>query len=202
MRLVTRVTCMAVILTATTARAQETPSIELSGGYQVLRSGIGPGSIGTTYPVGWQASIGVNLNAWLGVAASAGADIRNVSNSIANAVTSTTTTSQSAVYSFMAGPQLTKRVSTTVDVFTSVMFGVIHSSVNASLSSTEIFAPNTQLELSVSGGTTRFAWQPGAGIDVSMTRRWAIRLGANYRILQWSPNEGQLQAVTAIVFRP
>jgi opacity protein-like surface antigen len=201
MRVVTVSACIALILGASvTSRAQDAFPIELSGGYQLLHSGVGTNSVATNYPIGWQASFGVQLNSWLGVLTSTGADYKSGSSSFGSSAVSTVTT-RATVYNVVAGPQFTKRVSTAVGLFTNIMFGVVHTSIIAS-SSTDIPSQDLQFGLSASGGSTRFAWQPGAGVDVRMNERWSARFGANYRVLQWSPSEGQVQLVTGVVFRP
>ncbi len=199
-------TVAALLLTSSGAFAQGAPRLELAGSYQFLQPFCPLGC--EDYPVGWQASASVGLNSWFGIVGEVGRNGRTITSTSTfipfppYQTSPVTNMSHSVIYDVLAGPRVGKQLGSRVRLLGEVLFGAEHSDYLASVS---ISIPR---ELEAVGTTftpssTRWTWQPGAGIDLAMSRRWAARVGVDYRVGA-SPTSlnGALAFSSGIVFRP
>ena len=129
--------------------AQDTPIFEAGVGYQ-YRS--------FNYPAqqrlnmnGWQASASVNINHWLGVTTDFDGTYKTFS------------AADFSIYSFMAGPQVYPLGHHVLTPYVNVLVGGAH-----------IGAKNCN---GCNTGDTEFAWGGGGGVDLTVSRHFAIRLG-------------------------
>ncbi len=134
---------------ATAAQAQETPKIEISGGYSFVR--VKPQTTGAKSIDfnGGSGSVAYNLNHWLGVVA----DIGGYKAS---------TTAGGSVFSYVFGPRLSYRAKPRYTPFAQVLFGGAHASSEVTVT------PSSQ---------NVFALSAGGGVDAKLTDHFALRVG-------------------------
>ncbi len=106
------------------------------------------------------------------------------------------------IYDVLAGPRVGKQIGPKVRLFGDVLFGAEHFDYLATVSVAippQWEAVSTTLQPS----STKWTWQPGAGMDLAMSPRWAARVSVDYRVgaLPTSLN-GALAFSSGIVFRP
>jgi opacity protein-like surface antigen len=147
---------LAVLLAlANPASAQElTPAGDISGGYAFLRDNDLEENLH-----GWMVSVAGNLSRVFGIVGEVGGNSKTYEY--------LGTDVDLAVYSFMGGARFSARTPR-VTPFGQFLLGGARASVSV-LGETE--------------STTEFAIQPGGGVDVWLTPRFAIRAGADYRYI-------------------
>ena len=101
------------------ARAQDTPQFELMGGYSYLRADVGGSDLSMN---GWQASVTENLNSWFGGKAEFSGYYAN-----ATPVSGPPDINVNA-HSFLFGPQITHRKSSSFTPFAHVLVGAYRGS--------------------------------------------------------------------------
>lgn len=167
-----------------TARAQDTPKIDVFAGYSYLRlnpSTAGASSFGLN---GGSASIAYNANNWLsGVADFGGYHNGSILGSGANGTLST----------YLFGPRVSYRHFGRVTPFGEALFGVAHA--NASIAGT-------------SASDTRFAMSLGGGFDYKLTNHFAVRpVKVDYLLTRFpetsasAQTQNNLRVSTGVVFR-
>jgi opacity protein-like surface antigen len=168
---------MAVV--AAPAMAQVTPSIEVGLGYAYLRDEGGEGSGDSeNLPLGWYADIAGNLSDSLGLVAEVSGSYKTFDSGDGDLKLS--------FHSLVAGPRLSRR-GDGASFYAQVLAGVTR--------------------LKVSGGgfddsTTKFALQPGIGLDFRMSDGLALRIGGDYRLIFFEGEKGkQWRATAGLVFR-
>jgi opacity protein-like surface antigen len=117
--------------------------------------------ISQNLPAGWVASVAGNITSWLGLVGEVGGHRKTLSIPGDPPTLS--------VFTFMGGPRFTARAVRPVTPFAQVLFGSAR-------------ARSTVLD--VGDTVTDFAYQPGGGVDVTLTRNVAIRLEGDYRIIR------------------
>jgi opacity protein-like surface antigen len=137
------------IISALPALAQDTPVFEAGVGYQ-YRSFNYPGEQRLNMD-GWQASADGNINHWLGVTA----DFDGTYKTFGGAAFS--------VYSYMAGPQVYPLRHHVLTPYFNVLVGGAH------IGARKCGGCNL--------GDTQFSWGGGGGVDLTVSRHFAIRLG-------------------------
>jgi hypothetical protein len=160
-----------VLVLALPAYAQETPAIEVSGGYSLVRDH----DIEENFH-GWLASVTVNLNSWLGVVAEAGGNYKTVSFDGEGVDVS--------LHSLLGGARISARQRTGVVPFGQFLIGVVRGSASA---------------FGESYGETEFALQPGAGLELRVHPAFGIRVGGDYRRVFFADGTNQLRAHVGIV---
>ena len=128
------------------AHAQETPQVELMGGYSYLRSDIGGVDQGFN---GWNGSITENLNHWLGGTADFSGYYAHPGGINVN------------THTFMFGPHFAYRKSGSVTPFAHVLIGGMRAS---------------QGYLGISQSKTDFAAALGGGVDIKVHKIISIRV--------------------------
>ncbi len=187
------------------ALAQGAPRLELAASYQFLQPLCAVDCF--SYPSGWRASAAIGLNTWLGIASEVGRNSKTVKaalsspiplNSGGTGTVNVDTVNHSVVYDVLAGPRVGKALRPAIRVFGSALFGIGRS---AYLMSGQASAATSVI---YSQSSTDWIWQPGAGLDVVIAPRWAIRASGDYRLRlsSASQQEGQLALTTGVVFRP
>jgi len=166
--------------------AAQTPRAEISGGYAVMRDQ----DRGETFPAGWVASVAGSINRWIGAAVEVGGSHRECRDCQRGPFTSATfrgTDRSLRVFTYMVGPRVSARALPRVTPFAQVLLGGSH----------------------ISGGvqfdgalTTGFTYQPGAGLDVSLTPNLGLRVQGDYRVIRTEGHNGKASRVLAgVVWR-
>lgn len=150
-------------------------TIEVSGGYALLHLNDGAG----TFPIGWNGALAIKADDWFAVVGEIGGCYKTYNNVPPIPAGKWRGHNETV----LGGPRFTISVTRVVSMFGQVLLGAQHSGTRS-----------PTFDLSV----TRFAWQPGAGIDVSVSTRWAVRFEGDYR----PRDPRQERFMTGLVFRP
>ena len=162
----------AILLLSITARAQETPAWEISGGYTYLKADLGGSSFHLN---GATTSATQNLNSWFGGRVEVSAYHGKESGA--------TLSAQSVTY----GPVFSYRRFKTINPFAHVQLGAIHAS---------------QGYLGISQSAIKFAMVGGGGVDVQINKMASVRLQADYLMSRFlGLNQNNLQGTVGLVFR-
>lgn len=153
LRFVTFAAAFMIGLSAVPALAQDAPAFDVSGGYSLVRDG----DVEETFH-GWLASATGYVTPWFGITGEVGGNYKGIEVLGADVDLS--------VHSFMAGPRLTVRSSAGVTPFAQLLVGAARLSGDV---------------LGIGDSSTEFALQPGGGVDIWLSSRAGIRVGADYR---------------------
>lgn len=192
------------------AKAQETPTAEVYGGYSFLHAEKGRDFHG------WNGSVCVNLNKWFGVVADASGHYDATSSSFVVTVPVTpgfpptpefpviafNTKTSTSIHTVMVGPRFSYRKTEKLTPFAHALFGVsrAHTRLRSvdGISETFTFSDNN----------TTFAMAIGAGLDVKISKLLALRvIQADYLYNQSgsgrlsSESRHNLRAGVGLVFR-
>lgn len=157
------------------ARAQETPNVELFGGYSYFRTENG----GNLH--GWNGSVAVNLNKWFGVVVDVGGHYDSDSSRLEfipnlpdfptfPGIPPITFRSERdrKIHTVMAGPRFSYRKMEKLTPFAHALFGV-------SRTHTEDLFQSSSISSFSSSTDTTFAMAIGGGLDVKLSKRLALR---------------------------
>ena len=136
------------------AAAQEAP-VELSGGYQLVS--LEPGEDAQTLRTGWYVDVAGNLTRVFAVVGQVGGNYRS-----RGALGSDL---RFSLHEFMGGIRASSRANTTVVPFGQVLAGPVRASLSFMGDGVSV---------------TKFALQFGGGVNVRLTQRIGIRVGADY----------------------
>jgi opacity protein-like surface antigen len=150
-----------VVCLAAPAAAQG-PRFDVSGGYSVLRDT----EIDQNFN-GWVASVSGNLNPWFGVVGEVGGNYKSE--------TFETIDVDLSMYSFMGGARFTSRANPAIAPFAQVLAGGVRLGAS--------FAGESDSQ-------TKFALQPGAGLDIWFAPYVGLRVGGDYRHIFLEEDEG------------
>jgi len=183
MKLQLLVSLLAVLsLFGATARAQDTPKVDIFAGYSYLRENPSTAGVSGFNLNGGSASIAYNAKSWLGgVADFGGYHNGNILNSGVNGTLST----------YLFGPRVSYRRFERITPFGEVLFGVAHLS-----------------SAGTSGSDNAFAMTLGGGLDYKLSDHFAIRpVKVDYLMTRFSETgtsnqtQNNLRVSTGIVFR-
>jgi len=168
-----------IVAAALPARAQDTPQVEIMGGYSYLRADMGGADLGIH---GWRGSLTENVNHWLGGTADFSGYYTHVTPASGPPDINVNT------HMFLFGPQFSRRKSQSFTPFTHVLFGVMHAS---------------QGYLGISQPKTDFAMALGGGFDLKIHKNIAIRLiQADYIYTPYlNQRQDNIRLSTGIVLR-
>ena len=138
-----------------------TPKFEISAGYQVLHA------LSQTLPVGWYGNVAGNVNRWFGIMAEVGGAYRTKSQPISLNRTLDVT---SKVHAFMGGVCLSARINRRIVVFHPVLIGGARASVSTDA-----------MGVILSPAETKFALQPGIGVNLMVTDNVGMQVTTDYR---------------------
>jgi opacity protein-like surface antigen len=198
----------ALALASLTARAQETPKVEVFGGYSLLRAD-GDGGPSSNLN-GWQASLAGNLNRHFGVVAEFSGHYGNErvrrSELIAAGVPvpiSSRDTDPDPVYrldsrahTFLFGPRLSFRQNPRVTPFAHALVGGTRASVRGTI-------PTTVGNITAEVNETAFSATFGGGLDVKLTDGLAWRvIQADYLLTRFDGStQNNARFSTGLVLR-
>jgi hypothetical protein len=161
----------AILLFSFTARAQETPAWEISGGYTYLKADLGGSNFNLN---GATASATQNVNSWFGGRVEVSAYHGKESGA--------TVSAQTVTY----GPVFSYRRFKTINPYAHVQLGAIHASTGY---------------LGISQSAIKFAMIGGGGVDVQINRMASVRLQADYMMSRFlGLNQNNLQGTVGVVF--
>jgi len=162
----------AILLFSFTARAQETPAWEISGGYTYLKADLGGSNFSLN---GASASATQNLNSWFG----GRVEVSGYHGKESGA----TVSAQTVTY----GPVFSYRRFKTINPYAHVQLGAIHASTGY---------------LGISQSAIKFAMVGGGGVDVQINKMASVRLQADYMMSRFlGLNQNNLQGTVGLVFR-
>ena len=133
------------------------PPFDLFGGYSLLFDN----SDSLTFPVGWIASVGRQLNDRLSI-------VGEASGSYKSAAVTGVTVASASVHTFAAGPRFST-ASRSLVVYGQLLGGA---------------AATTGSVLGVSASSAGLLLEPGLGVDVPFTRGLAVRVGGEWPIVR------------------
>ena len=148
------------VLGLSSSTSAQTPKVEISGGYQILHA------LSDTLPVGWYVDLAGNLNRWFSLMAEAGGAYRTKTEPIAINRTADVT---STLHTFMGGVCLSARLNRRVTVYHPVLIGGAHASISTDSGAT------------LRPSETKFALQPGIGVNLMVTDTVGVQVAADYR---------------------
>ena len=134
------------------------PTLELSGGYSLLFDN----SDSLTFPVGWVASLGRQLNDALSI-------VGEASGSYKSAGGDGVTLASASVHTFVAGPRFSAAASDSLVLYGQLLAGV---------------AMTTGSVLGFSASSTGLVLEPGFGVDIPFTRSVTVRIGGELPIVR------------------
>ena len=170
--------------------AQETPKLELFGGYSLIHRR-------SDTMNGWDGAVTANLSSWLGITADVSGHYISFPLLIGGTVPpSTSGTADVHSHSFTFGPQLSYRKSR-YSLFAHTLLGVSHLSFNANGNA---FVPGAP---TFSESINTFTALLGGGADISVGHRVAIRPAQlEYLLLRSNGNSvNQFRYSGGVVFR-
>lgn len=141
-----------VAAVALPARAQNTPQMEIMGGYSYLRSDVGGADLSMN---GWQISVTENLNNWFGGTAEFSGFYANTTPPLGPPDINVN------AHMFLFGPHFAFRKNPSFTPFAHVLVGAIRGS---------------QGYLAISQAKTDFAAEFGGGFDIKVSKRVSIRV--------------------------
>lgn len=143
------------------AIAQEAPAVDVGGGYSLVQDQ----DVDESFH-GWVASLGVNLTRWFGLVGEVGGNYKTLRCCDAEIDLS--------LHSYMGGARVAVRRSSVVP-FGQFLVGAVRGS-SSGFGSTS--------------SDTRFALQPGGGVDIWIGPNAGVRVGADYRRVFLEDGEG------------
>jgi hypothetical protein len=159
------------------ARAQETPRVEISGGYSYMDSSLN-GTNGTHIHMnGGGITATENLNRWFGGRIEVNGYVGNETVLVSGVPTNKSVTAQTVTY----GPVFSYRRSQRIIPFAHVQVGVVHGGI---------------FYQDISAPAWKFALAPGGGFDFNLNRKTTIRLDGEYLTTRFL-NQWQFNAVAS-----
>jgi hypothetical protein len=165
-----------VALFALPARAADTGEVgstEIAGGYSyVYVPSDVSGVSGRGIPAGWFFSAGANISDAFSVVGDISGNYRSESGTVAGG----TLTVSSNIHTFLAGPRVTARLGG-LNFYGQFLAGAARAGGSAS-------GTVGGVSLSGSGSETEFCFAPGAGVDLNLGHRSALRAGVSERFIR------------------
>jgi opacity protein-like surface antigen len=183
-----------ILFSATaSALAQESPKVEVFGGFSYLRDDLDQGLLRDAR--GWNISANYNLNNFLGVKA----DFSGHHGERAYVDPLEVFKEKENNFTFLFGPQFSYRKNERVVPFAHVLLGARRSKYSWEFTDIVSGAPTGDGEFSDNAFTAAF----GGGVDLKLTKRWAVRLvQADYLLTRFYGNtQNNLRIGTGFVFR-
>jgi opacity protein-like surface antigen len=185
-----------ILFSATaSALAQESPRVEVFGGFSYLRDDWDSDDIRDLR--GWNASVNYNLNSILGVKADFSGHYNNRTYGFGVPVDIASYEVREKDYTFLFGPQFSYRKNERIVPFAHVLLGVRRRTISTSLY--DIGFETINDSFSDNAFSTAF----GGGLDLKLTKRMAVRLvQADYLLSRfYGRTQNNLRIGTGLVVR-
>jgi len=185
-KMVTRLSVLACLLCAVVAApaAAQTPTAELSAGYQFTRTP------DLNLPLGWYVDVAGNVTPMFAIVGEVSGAYK--SESIAVGTSSVDATAR--LHTFMGGVRVAARINPRVVPFAQVLLGAAHLSGAVTASGPAVSV------LAASDADTEFALQIGGGVNLMTSANFGVRLGADYRrIFISGDGENEFRLVAGVV---
>lgn len=191
---------ISVCLSATLAKAQDVPKVELFGGYSFLHAS--PARTDGFVSNGWDASLVGNLNHWFGIETNFSDHYGTSAQNIAGLVPfpAEAPIPYATGFSFLFGPHFSYRTTSRITPFAHALFGGTRGEgTNLSI---EVACGPVNIPCAVSRSQTAFSMAFGGGIDWRATQRISIRLiQADYQRVNFTGNpQNNVSLSAGIVF--
>jgi hypothetical protein len=160
MRKVFVVLCVSLIVPVAMMSQDEVPKATVYGGYSFLRNG-------GHHSNGWNGQGTYNFNRYLGVTADVGGNYRTVASF--SPLPGVSASAYQHLYTFLFGPTLTASLGRSA-VFGHALFGAARASSGAGITLPFVGGVTTGIT-----NATAFAMAFGGGIDIGVSRHFAIR---------------------------
>ena len=195
------------VLASASARAQEHPRGEVSGGFSYLHAGPGANLYGG------DASAAGNLNNWFGIVAefsghyqSSGGTIgipTPIPTPIVVPAPVVTVSAHSNLYTFLFGPRLSYRKDKRFTPFVHMLPGLARSHTSGTVTTQLLVVPPAVTDLHFSGSSTAFAMAIGGGLDMKLTKSLAFRiLQADYLLTRFGgATQNNARLTTGLEYR-
>jgi hypothetical protein len=174
MRHITALLAVAMVGDSRPASAQETPTIAVSGGYQLLDAK--KGEVSSVYPIGWYADAVYSPHNLVGIVAQVGGGYDRRESVVANEGVTFATTGDFSIHDFTGGVRLNGRPRARDVWFVQALAGGVLVSGDATTSAT---GRGTTISNRVSQSRTYFGLQFGGGVNLTFSRRVGVRAGAD-----------------------
>jgi hypothetical protein len=166
------------------ASAQDQPTLDLSGGYMLLRFA------GDTLPIGWYADASRNVSRLVAIAVDGSGTYKSETLDLAEpageAPFRVHSVAHLRLHGVAAGPRVTASHGR-VRPFAQLLAGTIRTSNAARVTINGAFRP--ELSDVLSRGVFRFAIQPGAGVSIFLSDRIGARVAVDYRRITFASDE-------------
>ena len=192
------------VLVSASARAQENPRGEVSGGFSYLHAG--PGS--NLY--GWDTSAAGNLNSWFGIVGefsghyqSSGGTIAFPTPPIVVPVPVVAVSADSNLYTFLFGPRLSYRKDKRFTPFAHILPGLARSHTSGTVTTQLLVMPPVLTDFHFSDSGTAFAMAIGGGLDMKLTKSLVFRvLQADYLLTRFGgATQNHARLTTGLLYR-
>lgn len=171
--------CLVMIGAAIPAVAQQTPKLEVAGGYAYLHE------TDLSVPAGWFASGGGQVNKWFGIVGAVSGHYKTVTEFGVEVNT--------RLHTFVAGPKFASYRNPNITPYVQALFGGARASGSVKVAGTSV---------AISESRNGFDFQPGGGVDIRASDAVGIRLGINADFIR---SEGEtnkeFQFIAGIVIR-
>jgi opacity protein-like surface antigen len=169
------------------ASAQETPKVELFGGYSYFRTD------DERNLHGWNGSVAVNLNKWFGLVADVSGHYDSRSVQLIDANGGFFSDQHFNRHQILVGPRVSLRKDKRLTPFAHALFGIARD--HETLKSESPF-------LRFKSSNTGFAMALGGGLDVEITRRLALRIiQVDYSLTHMTFTQHNVRGSIGLVFR-
>jgi opacity protein-like surface antigen len=187
--------CFVAFGVAIPAAAQNTPVVEVSGGYQALHANEENDAFSISR--GWYADVAYNLSNVIGIVGEIGGGSKTAEESLSNEGVTVSARGDIDVYEFMAGARLSSRRNPKAAWFGQVLVGRVRASVDATVTGTD---GTTTITESASESETYFGLQLGGGVNLALTDRVGLRIGVDsLRVFHEGENANVFRLAAGIV---
>jgi opacity protein-like surface antigen len=171
--------CLLILFgVASSSAAQQLPTGEIAAGWRLLHV---PNSFEEgdpqTLPLGWFADVSGNLNRVFSVVGEISGSYKTFEESFTEAGVSLNVTAELNVHTFLGGVRFSARQNPKFVPFAQVLFGIARGS--ATLEGQATVAGRTET-ITESESSSDFAVDIGGGVNVPLTERLGLRVGASY----------------------
>lgn len=177
---------------ASTAAAQDRPSMEISGGWRFLHST----EIDESLSAGWYADVAGSVTNAIAIVGEVAGAYKTVEETVGDFGPPVTVTGTLRLHTFMGGVRFSARQHPRVVPFAQVLFGVARLSATVEGSATVAGRTTT---INESETENEFAIDTGAGVNIRLVDNIGVRFGASYVRFGASDGGNAVRVSTGVV---